>query len=127
MTLLDLFSSLGLGAVGAVTINLLLGMLIALRYSPLRLWPRRRVNLFALHQWTAYIAILLTVTHPIVLLFLSTPHFSIFDVILPIHSYLQPWINVAGAAALYLIVLVVVSSLLRTKIGRPLRRNLHYH
>jgi predicted ferric reductase len=126
MTLLDLSSYLGLGAVGAVTINLLLGMLIALRYSPTRLWPHRRVNLFALHQWTAYIAIFLTLTHPIVLLFLGTPHFSLFDVLLPIHSYLQPWINVAGAGAFYLLAFVVVSSLLRATIGRPVWRSLHH-
>jgi len=32
----------------------------------------------------------------------------------------------AGAGALYLIVLVLVSSLLRAQIGRPLWRSLHY-
>jgi hypothetical protein len=57
MTLLDLCSYLGLGAVGAVTVNLLLGMLMSLRYSPMRHWPHRHINLFVLHQWTAYIAV----------------------------------------------------------------------
>jgi methionine sulfoxide reductase heme-binding subunit len=126
MTLLDLCSYLGLGAVGAVTANLLLGMMIALRYTPIRHWPHRHINVFALHQWTAYIAIVLTLTHPAVLLFLQTPRFGWGDVLFPIHSYLQPKINVTGAAALYLLVLVLVSSLLRTRIGRPVWRNLHY-
>jgi DMSO/TMAO reductase YedYZ heme-binding membrane subunit len=35
-------------------------------------------------------------------------------------------VNLTGAVALYLLVLVFVSSLLRTRIGRPLWRNLHY-
>jgi sulfoxide reductase heme-binding subunit YedZ len=126
MTLLDLCSYLGLGAVGAVTVNLLLGMLMSLRYSPTRHWPQRRINLFALHQWTAYLAVVLTISHPTVLLFLHTPHFGWTDVLWPIHSYLQPKLNLAGACALYLIVLVLISSLLRTQIGRPLWRNLHY-
>jgi predicted ferric reductase len=126
MTLLDLCSYLGLGAVGAVTINLLLGMLMSLRYSPVRNWPHRHFNLFALHQWTAYAAVALTLTHPVVLLFIRSPHFRIIDIVLPIHSPLQPKLNLAGAGALYLIVLVLVSSLLRTRIGRPLWRNLHY-
>lgn len=126
MTLLDLCSYLGLGAVGAITVNLLLGVLMSMRYSPLRCWPYRRVNVFALHQWTAYISIFLTVTHPLVLLFLRTPHFGWFDILFPVNSYLQPKINLVGAAALYLIVLVFVSSLLRTQIGRPIWRNLHY-
>jgi len=90
MTLLDLCSYLGLGAVGAVAINMLLGILLSLRYSPVRLWPYRHVNLFALHRWTAYAAIVLTLSHPAVLLFLEEPHFSLFDILWPIHSYLQP-------------------------------------
>jgi len=126
MTLLDLCSYLGLGAVGAVTVNLLLGMLMALRYSPRRNWPHRSINLFSWHQWTAYIAIALTLTHPAVLLFLQAPRFSLFDVLIPIHSYLQPTVNLLGALALYLMVLVFVSSLLRTRIGRPIWRSLHY-
>ncbi len=126
MTLLDLCSYLGLGAVGATTVNLLLGLLMAMRYSPVRLWPHRRVNLFALHQWTAYLAVALTLTHPLVLLFLKTPHFGWPDILFPIHSPLQPKLNLAGATALYLLVLVLISSLLRTRIGRPLWRRLHY-
>jgi hypothetical protein len=50
MTVLDLCSYLGLGAAAAITVNLLLGLLISLRYSPVRMWPHRHVNLFALHQ-----------------------------------------------------------------------------
>jgi len=126
LTLLDLCSYLGLGAVALATLNLLIGMLMSLRYSPIRLWPHRPINLFALHQWTAYLAVALTLTHPVVLLFIDTPHFRLFDILLPIQSPLQPKLNLAGAAALYLLLLVFLSSLLRTRIGRPLWRNLHY-
>lgn len=126
MTTLDLCSYLGLGATGAVTINLLLGMAMSLRYSPVRQWPHRHVNVFELHQWTAYAAVALTLTHPAVLLFVHAPHFRVFDILLPIDSPLQPKINLAGAGALYLLLLVFLSSLLRLRIGRPLWRNLHY-
>jgi sulfoxide reductase heme-binding subunit YedZ len=126
MTVLDLCSYLGLGAAGAITVNLLLGMLISLRYSPVRMWPHRHVNLFALHQWTAYLAIALTLTHPVVLLFQSTRHFRVVDLVWPLHSPLQPKLNTVGALALYLVVLLVGSSLLRRQIGRPLWRRLHY-
>lgn len=126
MTLLDLCSYLGLGAAGAITINLLLGMLISLRYSPVRMWPHRQVNVFALHQWTAYLAVFLTLTHPLVLLFLSKPLFRVIDLLWPVHSPLQPKLNTVGALALYLVVLLVGSSLLRHQIGRPIWRRLHY-
>ena len=126
MSLLDLCSYIGLGAVGAVVINLFIGLLLSMRYSPLRLWPHRHINLFALHRWTAYIAIALVLAHPAVLLFLKTPRFRVLDVLWPVHSYLQPTLNTIGAIALYLLVLVLVTSLLRTRIGRPLWRRLHY-
>lgn len=126
MTTLDLCSYLGLGATGFVTANLLVGMMMSLRYSPLRNWPHRHINLFWLHQWTAYFAIALMLTHPLVLLFVPSPHFRIFDLVFPIHSPLQPKINLAGAGALYLLLLVFISSMLRRQIGRPLWRNLHY-
>jgi predicted ferric reductase len=126
ISLLDLCSYLGLGAVGCAAVNLLLGMLMALRYSSKRYWPHRHINLFALHQWTAYATVALTLSHPVVLLFVKSPHFRVYDIVWPVDSPLQPLINLAGAGALYLLVLVFVSSLLRTRLGRPLWRNLHY-
>lgn len=125
MTLLDLCSYLGLGAAGCATLTLWLGLLISLRYSPLQRWPHRHVNLFALHRWSAFATLALTLTHPAVLLFLSSPRFRLLDVLWPVHSPLQPWVNCAGAGALYLVVLLVVSSLLRRRLGRPLWRRLH--
>ena len=126
MSLLDLCSYLGLCAVGAVVANLLIGVLLSMRYSPVRLWPRRQINMFALHRWTAYLAITLVFAHPTVLLFLRAPRFRLMDVLWPVHSYLQPRLNTTGAIALYLLALVLITSLLRTRIGRPLWRRLHY-
>jgi predicted ferric reductase len=126
MTLLDLCAYLGLGAVGFATLNLLLGLLMAMRYSPSRLWPHRHVNVFQLHQWTAYLAVALTVAHPLVLLFQHVAVFRLVDILWPIHSPLQPWTNLAGAVALDLLLLLLATSLLRTRIGRPLWRSLHY-
>ena len=48
------------------------------------------------------------------------------DVLFPVHSYLQPKLNVAGAAALYLVVLVMMTSLLRASMPRRVWRNLHF-
>ena len=126
MSLLDLCSYLGLGAVGAVVINLFIGLLLSMRYSPQRLWPHRHINLFAWHRWTAYLAMALVLAHPTVLLFLHTPRFRFLDVLWPVHSYLQPTLNTIGAIALYLLSVVLVTSLLRTRIGRPVWRRLHY-
>src|SRR6266849_395443 len=82
MTILDVCAYLGLAAVGTATVNMLLGLLIALRYSPLRLWPHRHINIFRLHNWTAYSILLLIVLHPAVLLLSGSAHFGLADVLL---------------------------------------------
>jgi predicted ferric reductase len=109
-----------------IAINLLLGMLLSLRYSPMRHWPHRHWNHFALHRWTAYLALVTLFLHPVVLLFATRPRFSVFDIAIPIHSPLQPTINVLGAIALYLLLAVIGTSILRNRMPRRLWRNLHY-
>ncbi len=111
---------------GLIAVNLLLGMLISLRYSPLRHWPHRHWNHFALHRWTAYLALVTLFLHPAILLFAARPHFSVFDIVIPIHSPLQPTINVLGAIALYLLLVVIGTSMLRHRMPRRLWRGLHY-
>ncbi len=126
ITVLDLCSYLGLGAAGMATLTLLLGLLIALRYSPVKRWPHKHVNVFALHQWSAYAAVVLTLAHPVVLLFLKSPKFRVVDLVWPVNSPLQPLINLTGAVAVYLLLVILVTSLLRNQIGRGLWRKLHY-
>jgi predicted ferric reductase len=125
ISVLDLCSYLGLAATGFATLTLWLGLLISLRYSPQRYWPHRHVNLFSLHQWSAYATVLFMVTHPVVLLFQHAPRFRLLDLVWPLHSPLQPKLNCAGAGALYLLVVVLGTSLLRHRMSRPLWRRLH--
>src|ERR1700681_362601 len=125
MTILDLCAYLGLAGVGMATLNMVLGLLIALRYSPVRLWPHRRLNIFRLHNWTAYFVLLLIVLHPAVLLIGGSTHFGLADVLLPIQSPVQPKLNTVGAAAFYVLVIVIVTSLFRLRMARPVWRKLH--
>ena len=126
MTLLDLCAYLGLAAVSTATVNMVLGLLIALRYSPVRLWPHRRVNIFWLHQWTAYLVLLLVVLHPAVLLLRKSTHFSLRDVVFPVWSPVQPTLNTLGAIALYGLLVVIVTSIFRLRMARPVWKRLHY-
>jgi predicted ferric reductase len=126
MTILDVCAYLGLAAVGTATVNMVLGLLIALRYSPVRLWPHRRFNIFRLHEWTAYFVLLLIVLHPLVLLLGGSIHFGWKDVLLPIRSPVQPMLNTVGAAALYALLIVIVTSIFRLRMSRPLWKKLHF-
>jgi predicted ferric reductase len=126
MSILDACAYLGLAAVGTATLNMLLGLLIALRYSPVRLWPHRHINIFRLHNWTAYSVLLLIVLHPAVLLLKGPTHFGLADVLFPIQSPVQPNLNTVGAASFYVLLIVILTSLFRLRMARPLWRKLHY-
>ena len=107
MNATDLSADVGLVAVGLVTANLLVGSLMAMRYSPWRCWPHRRFDIFRLHRWTGYSALAVVILHPIPLLF-STIRFRIVDIVYPVHSPSQPLENSIGAIALYSVVTVVL-------------------
>lgn len=126
MTANDLCAYAGLAAVFLATANICLGLLIAVRYSPWRSWPHRRINYFRIHNWTGYLLLLVTFLHPVFLLFVKTAHFRFIDIIYPVHSPVQPWENTVGAAALYLLAIVVVSSYFRLGLGRKLWKRTHF-
>jgi methionine sulfoxide reductase heme-binding subunit len=126
ITVLDLSAYVGLAAVGAVFLNMLLGLLMAFRYSPYRSWPHHRFNYFRLHNWTGYIALAVSILHPLILLFNKNPDFHILDLVYPIHSPSQPLENTIGAFALYLLAFVVVTSYLRIRLGRHLWKSFHF-
>ena len=104
MDLVDLSAYAGLAAVALATVNLLIGLAMAVRYSPVKYWPHRHFNLFYAHRITAYATITLTLVHPLILLFVQRVRFRLVDILLPIRSPLQPLQNTLGAIALYLLV-----------------------
>jgi predicted ferric reductase len=126
LTVLDLSAYVGLAAVGAVTLNLLLGMLMACRYSPHRCWPHRRFNYFRLHNLTGYMALFLSLLHPAVLLLNQDPSFRLLDLVYPVRSPSQPLENTIGALALHLLAFVVLTSYLRLRLGRHLWKSFHF-
>ena len=126
LTILDLSAYVGLAAVGAITLNMLLGLLMAFRYSPHRSWPHHRFNYFRIHNWTGYIALAVAILHPAILLFNKDPRFRLRELVYPIHSPSQPLDNTIGAIALYLLAFVVVTSYLRIRLGRHLWKSFHF-
>jgi predicted ferric reductase len=126
ITVLDLSAYVGLTAVGAVTLNMLLGTLMIFRYSPVRQWPHRRFNYFRLHNFSGYLALSLAIVHPIILLFDKSAKFRLIDLLYPVHSPSQPLENTIGAAALYIIAIVVVTSYARIRLGRRLWKSFHF-
>jgi len=123
---IELSADLGLVALCLVTLNICIGLLIAVRYSPLRSWPKRRLDVFRLHRWAAYLAIALILLHPIVLLFSRRIRFRLFDIVLPLWSPQQPLENTVGAFALYLLLAVLITSLVRLAMSRRMWKRFHF-
>jgi methionine sulfoxide reductase heme-binding subunit len=126
ITVLDLSAYLGLTAVAALTLNMLLGVMMAFRYSPVRNWPHHRFNYFRLHNWTGYIALFFVILHPIVLLLNRSPKFRLLDLVYPVHSPQQPLENTIGAVALYIVAIMVVTSYFRIQLGRRVWKAFHF-
>ncbi len=126
MTAIDLSSYAGLIALCLLTLNILLGLLISVRYQPKKHWPYRHVNTFKIHNWTGYVALCVALLHPVILLLSKTAGFRVLDIAFPVWSPSQPLENTIGATALYCLVLVVVTSYYRVDIGRRLWKRLHY-
>src|SRR5690349_23436984 len=128
MTAVELSGTIALGAIGLLTANLLLGLLLSVGYNPTRQWPKRRIKLFTFHNWTGYLALAAVVIHAGALLFSSDPPFRLYDVLLPIDSPVQPVTNTLGAIGFYLVAIVVLTSLrpVRMALGRHRWKAIHY-
>jgi predicted ferric reductase len=126
MSPLELSSDAGLVAMVLLTVNILLGLVLSARYNTVRSWPRRRLPIFDVHNWTAYIALFLITVHPLLLLFSGQGGFRLIDIIWPVHSPKQTLYNCLGAAAFYSVVFVVVTSYIRSRLGSRLWKKLHY-
>jgi sulfoxide reductase heme-binding subunit YedZ len=126
MSAIDLSSYFGLTAMTLLTLNILLGLVMSMKYNPVRSWPHRRINTFKLHNWTAYIALTIASIHPVIILFSSTAKFTLLDILNPVHAPKQPWVNVLGALALYALSFVVLTSYFRRELGRRTWKTLHF-
>jgi predicted ferric reductase len=123
---IDLSNFAGLGALGLLTLNILIGLLLATRYNPVRRWPHRKIDTVQIHNWAGWLALLLAFVHPALLLLPSRVRFRLVDLLFPLDGPKQPWVNAAGALALYLLVFIVVTSYFRFQIGRRWWKRMHF-
>ena len=123
---IELSNYAGLGAIGLLTLNILIGLLLSVKYNPVRRWPHRRVNTVKIHNVTGWTALVLVLVHPALLLLPNRVDFHVIDLFYPINAPKQPWINSAGAAAAYLLIVVVLTSYVRFRIGRVWWKRIHF-
>ncbi len=130
---LNLSSTFGLIATGALTLNLLLGVLLSTKYRRTLLWNRlprfvRSVDVYQVHNYTAYLALLVAFLHPVLILFDKTAKFRVIDIVFPLNAPHQNYIYTLGAVAFYCLLAVVVTStvVVREKITNRTWKWIHF-
>lgn len=128
MSPVDVSGTVALGAIGLLTANLLLGLLLSVGYNPVRQWPRKRLKLFKFHNWTGYIALAAVFVHAFTLVLSSSPRFTLVDVLVPIRSPKQPGTTTLGAIGFYFLAFAVLTSVhrVRSALGRHWWKLFHY-
>ena len=111
-----LSSTFGLTATGFFTVNLLLGVLLSTRYQKTSTWQKlplfvRRINIYKTHNYTAYIALLVAFTHPILLLFDEKAGFNLLNIAVPLTAPHQNYVYSLGALAFYGLSTAVITSI----------------
>src|SRR2546423_14651873 len=132
LSLLDISSFLGLCALIVITFNFLLGMMLSSAYRRSSAWKKmpalvKKVDITEVHNWTAYIALLLVFIHPVLLLFDRKTDFRLLNIVLPFNAPHQNIWVALGVLSLYFLIAVIITTQkkLKTKLGFRLWKNIH--
>lgn len=105
----------GIAATIALTLNYLFGMMVGTAYQRSSYWKKipknwRNINIYNWHNRTAYVALVLVVVHPLLLLFDPSTKFTFIDLIFPINAPTQRLFVALGTIAFFAILLVIITS-----------------
>lgn len=112
----DLSSTIGLIATGVLTVNLLLGILLTTKYKTTLLYTQvppflRRISVYTLHNYAAYVGLALAALHPSLLLFAREEHFRVRDILFPaLGAPHQKYLYSLGALGFYGLLTVILTS-----------------
>ena len=129
---LQLSAYMGLIATGLLTLNILLGMMLSTAYKKHVYWihlPDRikQINVYNLHNWTAYTVLLLVLLHPMLLLLAPATKFKFIDIIFPINAPYQKLFVAFGTLSMFAIITVIITTqkLVKKKMSFRIWKNIH--
>lgn len=123
METIEISGVLGLIALGSLTANFLVGLLI---------WTKSKIKLpngltfLALHKFTGYAAAITILIHIALIPLDPKSEFTWGDLLLPLWTVHQPFANAFGALSLYLISVVVITSYYKSKMKYSTWRTVHF-
>lgn len=129
---LDISAGMGLCATAVLTLNFLLGMMLSTAYKRNAYWKKmppavKGVSIDRVHNWTAYVALLLVVLHPVFLLLDKTAGFHLQDVFFPNGAPTQATIVWLGTFSFYALLLVIITTqkAIKRRMSFRLWKNIH--
>ena len=129
---LELSNDAGLIATAVLTFNFLLGMLLATAYKRNRYWkllPQKmqQADVNSLHNWTAYVALVLAISHPLFLLLAQSTKFSFTDIVFPVHAPHQKLFVAFGTLSMFALIVVIITTqkAVKKKMSFRLWKNIH--
>ena len=129
---LQLSNYIGLIATCVLTFNIILGMMLSTAYKKHNYWKQlperiRKISVLDLHNWTAYVALVLVLLHPILLLFDPATKFKFVDIVFPINAPHQKLFVAFGTLAMFAIIVVIITTQKKVKKKMSFRawKNIH--
>lgn len=129
---LQLSNYIGLIATCVLTFNIILGMMLSTAYKKHNYWKRlpgriKKISVLDLHNWTAYVALVLVLLHPILLLFDPATKFKFVDIVFPINAPHQKLFVAFGTFAMFAIIVVIITTQKKVKKKMSFRawKNIH--
>ena len=112
-------------ATGLLSLNLLLGMMISMKYRKFSIWQKyvkitRHINVLSIHNYTGFIGLGVVILHVSFVLLATSSGFTIWSVLYPVVAPHQPLFVSFGTLSLIALTIVLCTSL---KISK---RVLHY-
>ncbi|HLK31361.1 MAG TPA: ferric reductase-like transmembrane domain-containing protein [Puia sp.] len=130
--LLELSNDAGIVATVVLTFNFLLGMLLATAYKKNRYWQKlpqriRETDVNNLHNWTAYVALILVFIHPLLLLLAPSTKFTFVDIIFPLNAPNQKIFVALGTLSMFALIIVIITTQKKLKRMMSFRtwKNIH--
>jgi len=132
MQTIDLSGTLGLIATIVLSLNVLLGMMLSTAYKNKKWWLKfpkkiRAINVNELHNYTAYIALVIVFAHVLIIPLDPSSKFTFIDIFCPLYAPHQSTIVFLGSISLMalLIVIITTQKIIKRKLSFRLWKNIH--
>jgi predicted ferric reductase len=123
MAIWEMIRASGLMAYGLLSLAVIFGVGVRVRAFD---WLMKRAWVFEAHQVLSVLAFAFSVAHVALLFANQHVRFNVVDVMLPFASAWKPLPTAMGVLAMYLLALLVATSLARGAIGERTWRLVHY-